>query len=465
MSEKDHNQYLSPYSWRYANSEMRQIWSEINKRRLWRKIWVSLAQVQSEYGLVSATQVAELQAHVDDVEITKSLEIESQIHHDLVAEIRVFADQCPRAGGIIHMGATSVDIKDNATALQIRQSLEHLLDDFENILKNLSKKIEHYADLPIIAFTHLQPAEPSTLGYRLSQYAQDILTDWEKLSRIKNDYKGKGFKGAVGTGASYGELIGIDNLDRFEQRLSQVLDLPFYHITTQTYPRKQEYNLISALAGVGASIYKFAFDLRILQSPLFGELSEHFGEDQIGSSAMPFKRNPIEAEKINSLARLLAQYPRVAWDNAAHSLLERTLDDSANRRSILPETFLITSEILNGFNEIINKLEVIKGAINRNLKAYWPFAATERILLITSKAGADRQEIHQRLRNHSVKAWNSVEAGQSNPLIDLISEDPGITEYVSIEEIKKIMGAESYLGYAAERARDFAKEILLHLLK
>ncbi|MGD2156349.1 MAG: adenylosuccinate lyase [Anaerolineales bacterium] len=463
MDKRDFDQYVSPYSWRYANSNMRHIWSENNKRRIWRKIWASLAQVESEYGLVSPEQVAELQAHIDDVDISKSLEVEAQIDHDLMAEIQVFADQCPKSRGIIHLGATSVDIKDNATALQILQSLGCLIDDVTKVLKQLSLKIEQYTNLPIIAFTHLQPAEPSTLGYRLSQYTQDILADWEILSHIRDDYRGKGFKGAVGTGASYGELIGVKNLDRFEQRLSQILNLPFYPITTQTYPRKQEYSLLSALAGLGASINKFAFDLRILQSPQFGELSEFFGEHQIGSSAMPFKRNPIKAEKLNSLARLLAQYPRVAWDNAAHSLLERTLDDSANRRSIIPEAFLITTEILNTFYDIISKLEVNQEAINRNLKSYWPFAATERLLQVISKAGADRHKMLKLLRNHALKAWSIVEAGQPNPLIEMLCGDDNVTEYISAKEIKKIMEAEGYLGYAAEKAREFAKEVNAYL--
>ena len=200
--------------------------------------------------------------------------------------------------------------------------------------------------LPLIALTHLQPAEPSTLGYRLASYAQDLLEDWHMLRERRQSLRGKGFKGAVGTGASYAELIGAENLAGFEQRLSEQLGLPFYPVATQVYPRKQDYRVLSALAGLGGSLYKFAFDLRILQSPSLGELSEPFGKKQVGSSAMPFKRNPISAEKIDSLARSLAQMPRVAWDNAAHSLLERTLDDSANRRSLLPEAFLITDELL-----------------------------------------------------------------------------------------------------------------------
>ena len=299
----DFQQYQSPLSWRYASEEMRKIWSETNKRLMWRKLWVALAQTQSEFGLVKPEQVEDLRTHADQVDIPRALEIEAEIHHDLMAEVRTYAEQCSVGKGIIHLGATSMDIEDNADALRLRQSLDLILEKLTGLLDLLAEKMTAYADTPIIAFTHLQPAEPSTLGYRLAFYAQDLLADWQQLSRIRAEIKGKGFKGAVGTGASYAELIGTDQLETFEKRLSQLLDLPFFPVANQTYPRKQDYFVISALAGMGASLYKFAFDLRLLQSPTIGEWSEPFAEKQVGSSAMPFKRNPINAEKINSLAR------------------------------------------------------------------------------------------------------------------------------------------------------------------
>lgn len=341
----DYTHYLSPYSWRYGSAEMRAIWSEVNKRRTWRKIWVVLARVQSEFGLVTPQQIDDLQAHVDNVDMKRALEIEAEIKHDVMAEIKTYAEQCKVGGGIIHLGATSMDISDNAEALRIRESLGLVLDRLQQLLILFVDKVEAYAELPVMAHTHIQPAEPTTLGYRFAQYAQDILSDWQDIQRVFKNVRGKGFKGAVGTGASYGELLGVENIDRFETLISEHLALPFYPVATQTYPRKQEYQIISALAGLGGSLYKFAFDLRILQSPPFGELSESFGKKQVGSSAMPFKRNPISAEKIDSIGRALAQMPRLAWDNAAHSLLERTLDDSANRRTMLPETFLRKSVV------------------------------------------------------------------------------------------------------------------------
>jgi adenylosuccinate lyase len=323
----------------------------------------------------------------------------------------------------------------------------------------VGSNILKYADIPIIAFTHLQPAEPSTLGYRLAQYGQDLLDDWFNLKRLRDLVRGKGFKGAVGTSASYAALIGLDNLDQFESSLSEKIGLQFYDITTQVYPRKQDFNVINGLAGLGASINKFAFDLRILQSPPIGEISEPFGESQIGSSAMPFKRNPIHSEKINSLARMLAQYPRTAWDNAGFSLLERTLDDSANRRSLLPEAFLISDELLRVGTMIFEGLIINQHAISQTMMTYGPFAATERILMALGKAGANRQEMHRQLRKHALVAWNSIKSGGSNPLIALVSTDPVFHKYLSHDELRGLLDAGDYIGNASKKARQFAKKI------
>ena len=455
----DFDRYQSPFSWRYGTDEMRQIWSETNKRRLWRLIWVALAQVQSEIGLVKPEQVEDLRANQNRIDIPRALQIESEIHHDLMAEVTAFAEQCPVGKGIIHLGATSMDIEDNADALRLRPSIDVILERLAESLSLFSKKLVDYAEVPVIAFTHLQPAEPTTLGYRLAFYAQDLLTDWEQLQSLRQAIRGKGFKGAVGTSASYSELLGPDQLDPFEQRLSHLLDLPFYSITNQTYPRKQDYLVLNALAGLAASIYKFAFDLRLLQAPTIGEWSEPFGEKQVGSSAMPFKRNPINAEKINSLARMLAQMPPVAWQNAAHSLLERTLDDSANRRSLLPEAFLISDELLRTTARILRGMQVNEKAIDQNLSAYAPFASTERVLMALVKAGANRQEMHERLRTHAMTAWQSVRAGQPNPLAALLARDPGINQHLSQFMIEKLMDVDQYVGSAPQRARELANHI------
>ena len=455
----DYETYLSPYTWRYGSQAMRQIWSEVYKRKLWRKLWVTLAEVQADFGLVSADQVADLRMHMEMVDVPRALEIEAEIHHDLMAELKVFAEQCPLGGGILHLGATSMDIEDNADVLRQRESLDLVLGGLQDVLMLFVKEIDTWADLPLIAFTHLQPAEPSTLGYRLAGYAQDLLMDWQTLQATRRELRGKGFKGAVGTGASYAELIGADNLGDFESRLSTHLELPFFPVATQVYPRKQDYVLLSHLAGLGASLHKFAFDLRMLQSSPIGELGEPFGKQQVGSSAMPFKRNPINAEKIDSLARLLAQMPRTAWDNAANSLLERTLDDSANRRNLIPEAFLICDELLLTTKRILSGLQVNEDAIKRNLEAYAPFAAVERVLMALGKAGADRQVMHEYLREHSLTAWAEVQTGKPNLLADLISHDPEITHYLPADELCQLMDVSHYLGDAPQRARQMAETI------
>lgn len=455
----DYETYLSPFTWRYGGKEMRRLWSEVHKRRVWRQVWLGLAEVQAEFGLLSAEQVQDLRAHAEQVDVARSLEIEAEIHHDLMAELKAFAEQCPLGGGALHLGATSMDIEDNADALRIRGSLDLVIRHVQALLLLFIQKIELWADLPVIAFTHLQPAEPSTLGYRLAQYAQDLLVDWENLRRARAHLRGKGFKGAVGTSASFAELMGVENLAAFEARLSARLGLPFYPVTTQTYPRKQDYNVISALAGLAGSLYKFAFDLRLLQSPPIGEWSEPFGAQQVGSSAMPFKRNPIHSEKIDSLARALAQMPRLAWDNAAHSLLERTLDDSANRRSLLPEAFLMADELLRVTERILNGLRIDEAAIERNLRIYGPFAATEPVLMALGKAGADRQQMHARLRQHALAAWEALQGGAPNPLVDLLCSDPELLRYLPASELRACLDVSRYVGDAPARARNLVDTI------
>lgn len=457
--QTDYTSYQSPFSWRYGTAEMRLIWSEHNKRLLWRKIWVALAEVQAAYGLVRPEQAADLLAHCTEIDVPRALEIEEEIQHDLMAEVHTFAAQAPIGGGIIHFGATSMDVEDNADALRLRQSLTLILRSLRTILNRLAVLMQQYAHTPLIAFTHLQPAEPSTLGYRLAQYAQDLLLDFHSLTATQKNIKGKGFKGAVGTGASYAELFGQDELDNFEGQMSARLELPFFSIATQTYPRKQDYLVLAALAGLGQSLYKMAFDLRLLQSPPVGELSEPFGSRQIGSSAMPFKRNPIRAEKIDSLGRHLAQLPRTAWDNAAHSLLERTLDDSANRRTILPEAFLAADEMLKTCAGILNGLRVDERAMTRNLEIYGPFAATERVLMAAVKAGANRQEMHELIRAQAMIAWEAIRNSEPNPLSANLCTAPGLLQFLTTEQINAMMDYHAHLGDAPQRTLQLAKDI------
>jgi adenylosuccinate lyase len=451
--------YLSPYTWRYGSKEMRQLWSEANKRRLWRMIWVTIAEVQSEFGVVSAEQVSDLRAQMDRVDIARAFEIEEQIHHDLMAELKAFAESAPIGGGILHLGATSADIEDNADVLRMRQAFDVIIKKLVKIILSLTALVEEWADYPLMGYTHLQPAEPTTLGYRLAFYTQDLFYDWDELRRSRRGLRGKGFKGAVGTGASYAELIGRDNLSEFETRLAMQLKLPFFPVTSQVYPRKQDYRVLSSLAGLAGSLNKFAFDLRILQSPAFGELAEPFGSRQVGSSTMPFKRNPINAEKIDSLARSLAQLPRQAWDNAAQSLLERTLDDSASRRSILAEGFLIADELLEATQLIVSGLVIDEGAIQRNMEAYGHITGSERVLMALGKFGADRQVMHERLRELAMEAKREDMIGEQEAFVQLVSHEPIFLDYLSAVQLKELLDISQYVGDAPERSREFVKII------
>lgn len=456
-----HDTFISPFTWRYGSPAMRQLWSEEHKRRLLRRVWVALARGQLAAGLVTPAQVADLEAHADQIDIARAQEIEAAIQHDLMAEIRVFAEQCAVGGPIIHLGATSMDILDNVEALRLRQAIELIAAGLRRCLLVLAEQIERCADLPGMAFTHLQPAEPTTLGYRLAQTGQDLLADWDELARVRQAIRGKGLRGAVGTAASYEQLLTGAAMTAAElsARVMADLDLPEYDVVTQTYPRKQDWLVLNALAGLAGSLYKFAFDLRLLQSPPLGEWAEPFGRQQVGSSAMPFKRNPINAEKIDSLARFVAALPRVAWDNAAHSLLERTLDDSANRRVLFPDAFLAVDEILQTAFRLLSGLVINEAAIARNLATYGVFAASERLLMEAVKAGGDRQALHEVIREHSLAAWAAVQRGEANPLAARLAADARIQEFMPPGQIDGLLDASRYVGDAPARARALAAKI------
>ncbi len=464
MSEEQlftHDTYLSPFTWRYGSAEMRRIWSEKHKRLLWRRIWVALASAQQGAGLVEADQVDDLRAHAGDVDLARAQEIEREIHHDLMAEIRTYAEQCPIGGGVIHLGATSMDIEDNADAMRILESLDVIITRLQSVIFSFAEQVERWADVPTMAFTHLQPAEPTTVGYRLAQTLQDLDADYREVDRVRRTFRGKGLKGAAGTSASYTQLLVGTELSaaELEARVMTALGLEAVDVATQTYPRKQDYRLLAALAGLGATLYKFAFDLRVLQSPPIGEWSEPFAAKQVGSSAMPFKRNPINAENIDSLARMLAGLPRVAWDNAAHSLLERTLDDSANRRSTLPEAFLIADELLRRAEKLITGLQIDRDAAQRLLATYGGFAATERLLMEGVKRGANRQELHEVIRERSLAAWDDIRQGKPNPLVELLCADGRIRSFANETEVRSWMDPSDYVGDAPTRAKALAEAV------
>lgn len=456
-----HDSYLSPMAWRYGSPAMRAVWSEANKRRLWRRVWLALARAQHAAGLVTAAQVADLAAHVDDVDIERAHAIEAEIHHDLMSEVRVFAAQAAIGGPIIHLGATSQDIEDNADALRIRAALDLLAPEIARLLGDLADGVERWAERACMGYTHIQPAEPTTVGYRLAQTAQDLLADYESLCALRDGVRGKGFKGAVGTSASYAELLQGTGMAAAEmERLALAdLDLAAFPVTTQVYPRKQDWLVLNVLAGVAQTLHKLAFDIRILQSPVYGEWAEPFGRQQVGSSAMPFKRNPINSEKIDSLARYIAALPSVLWHDAANNLLERTLDDSANRRLVLPDAFLACDEIVRTAGRIVRGLRVDEAAIERQLRTYGIFSATERVLMAAVKAGGDRQVTHEVIREHSLAAWAALQGGQPNPLPALLAGDERLTRYLPGAAILDLLDATDYVGDAPQRARALAASI------
>jgi len=456
-----HETFSSPFSWRYGSEAMRKIWSLAETRRLWRRIWVALAEAQLQVGLVTAEQVADLRAHQDAIDLERAHMLEASLKHDLMAEVHTYAEQCQVGGGIIHLGATSMDIEDNAEALKMRSALTLILEELRELLLSLAERIEQEADRVCMAYTHLQPAEPTTVGYRLAFVAQDALADYQDLRALRDGLRGKGFKGAVGTSASYAALLEGTGISAaaLEAQIMASLGLPAYAITHQTYPRRQDWQVLNGLASLAMTAYKFAFDVRLLQAPSLGEWREPFGSRQIGSSAMPFKRNPIHAENIDSLARYVAALPRVAWDNAAHHLLERTLDDSANRRVLLPEAFLAVDEIIGRMTRLVREMVVDEDGIRHNLAMYGPFAGTERLLMVASKRGGDRQVLHEAIRECSLRAWSEVQQGRANPLPGLLSADDRIRAYVQTEEIPLLLQAEGHVGDAPQRARHLARMI------
>src|ERR1700693_2543026 len=425
----DHRAYSSPFSWRYGRAELRELFSERERRRLWRSVWVALARSQERAGLVSAAEAADLEAHAGGVDIEAALKIEREIGHDLMAELRVFASQAREGGGKLHLGATSMYVEYKLEAIRIRRSLSLVGARLHAVLHAFRPRIVEYAGLVCLGYTHLQPAEPTTLGYRLAAYAQDLLIDEGELRNVYQQVTAKGIRGAVGTSASFERLLsgsGRTARDQEEDVLSH-FDLTAREVSGQTYPRKLDYLVVCALAGIGASLSKFAADVRILSSPGFGEVFEPFGAKQVGSSAMPFKRNPVMAERIGSLARLLPAYANVVWQNAATNYLERTLDDSANRRTVLPESFLCADELLGLGAKIVDGLRVDERRIGQNLRAFGPFAGSEAVLLEAVKAGGDRQILHEVIRQASMSAHDAVASGRDNPLPQLLDADKHIT--------------------------------------
>ena len=440
--------FISPLTWRYGSDEMKSVWSETHKRLLLRRVWVALAKAQNKAGIVTDAQLSDIEVHVQDIDIERALEIESSIHHDLMAEIKTYAEQCKTGGGIIHLGATSMDILDNADALRLKEALSLTLNRARTLRKALASRSEDFANVPCMAFTHIQSAEVTTVGYRLALVVQDLDACIEELSSFK--VKGKGMKGAVGTRASYKCLL--DGSGFSSQQLDDLvmadLNLEAFDGATQVYPRIQDLGIMHILDSLSCILAKFALDFRMLQSTAIGEWSEPFGKSQVGSSAMPFKRNPINCEKADSLCRYVHSLVSNAWDNASLSILERTLDDSANRRLFLPQAFIAMDEILITLEKVVSGMNIHTASIKRNLESYGVFAATERLLMNLGKRGADRQQMHEVIRAESLKAWECVQEGKPNPLAQLLSANKDILTFMDREEILKCLDASDYCGDA-----------------
>jgi adenylosuccinate lyase len=458
MNEKIYN---SPFTWRYGRPELRALFSEHERRKLWRAVWIALAESQAKSGLVTAEELADLRAHGEDIDLDAALAIEREIGHDLMAEIRVYASQAPIGGGKIHLGATSMDIEDTVETFRLRLGLRMLLASLDALLAAFVLQIERYADTVCMGYTHLQPAEPTTVGHRLAIYAQDLLMDRAALVFAGTQLTAKGIRGAVGTSASYMHLLagGSRTAEQQEAEVLGAFELEARDVATQTYPRKLDYTLLSQLAGLGASLSKFAADVRIQSSPGFGEMFEPFGKNQVGSSAMPFKRNPVMSENIGSLARLLPAYADVAWQNAATNFLERTIDDSANRRTILPEAMLCADQILTVARRIVEGLRIDERKITENLRTYGPFAGSEAVLMEAARAGGDRQELHEAIRENAMAAYAALERGETNPLSQLLSGDERIIKYVDPAEVRSQLDPTTHVGDAPVRARRLAQRI------
>ncbi|MHB8441597.1 MAG: adenylosuccinate lyase [Candidatus Tyrphobacter sp.] len=452
------DRYASPFSWRYGSAELRALFSERERRRLWRAVWIALAEAQP--GLVSPAQLADLRAHAHDVDVEAALEIERETHHDLVAELRLFATQAAVGGGRLHLGATSMDVEDTVEIYRLRRALSALGAALCRLLGRFGERIREHAELACMGFTHLQPAEPTTVGYRLALYAQDLLADYDHLRFVFEQLRAKGMRGAVGTSASYEALLGGNGAsEEMERRVLARFGLEARDVSSQVYSRSLDYMLLSALAALAASLSKFAADVRILSAPPFGELSEPFEERQIGSSAMPFKRNPILSERIDSLARLLPAYASVAWQNAATNYLERTLDDSANRRTILPEAMLCTDELLALTYRVVDRVRVDERRVAQNLRTYGPFSGTEAVMMEGVRAGADRQKLHAELRDAAMSAWAALERGEDNPLAQLLAENATLRACVDPAEIRRLLDPGGHVGTAPVRARRLAERI------
>ncbi|MCB6489225.1 adenylosuccinate lyase [Dorea sp. 210702-DFI.3.17] len=456
-----YDRYVSPLSERYASKEMQYVFSPDKKFKTWRRLWIALAETEKELGLsITQEQIDELKAHAGDINYEVAKEREKVVRHDVMSHVYAYGQQCPKAKGIIHLGATSCYVGDNTDIIVMSEALEIVRKKLINVIAELAKFANNYKNQPTLAFTHFQPAQPTTVGKRATLWMQEFLMDLQDLEYVKSTLKLLGSKGTTGTQASFLELFDGDQekIDQIDPMIAKKLGFEAcYPVSGQTYSRKVDTRVLNVLAGIAASAHKFSNDIRLLQH--LKEVEEPFEKTQIGSSAMAYKRNPMRSERIASLSRYVmidALNPAIT---SATQWFERTLDDSANKRLSVPEGFLAIDGILDLCLNVVDGLVVYPKVIEKRLMSELPFMATENIMMDAVKAGGDRQELHERIRELSMEAGRNVkEKGLDNNLLDLIAADPafGLNE----EELKKTMDPAKYVGRAPLQVENFLKKVV-----
>lgn len=466
--------YLSPFTTRYGSPRMRQLHSQSEYFGLHRNIWTELARAQMQYGIVSSEELADIEAHKGQeyIDIERIRELDRKIHHDLMAHLKAYAEQCKTGGGKLHLGGTSMDVEDNADIIRAREASDIIITRIANTLDSMLPYIRDYAGSPCVAWTHLQPAGYTTVGYRFANYAQDLLLALRLIEFTRDSMlKGKGMKGIAGTSSSYTELLGDPQKAReMEDLVMGALSIEAFPVATQVYPRIVDYVQLSALGALAAAAHKFALDLRLLSAPFVGEMFKIPKEGKVGSSAAPWKvYNPTEAERINSLARYVAVLPGIAWMNAASNVFERTLDDSANRRIALAEAYLATDQVMIEYDNILRNLGIRAPVVQRNLRNYGTFMKTEPLMMRAVKErGANRQEFHEAVRSHVMQAYEQMLSTGTNPLPQLLANDPCVSQFFSPDEVSaelSVSDLNKELGDAELRSGQFLGEELIPTLK
>ncbi len=465
------DRYQSPLSERYASREMQYIFSPDMKFRTWRRLWIALAETEKELGLsrngvpvITDEQIAEMKEHADDINYDVAREREKQVRHDVMSHVYAFGQQCPKAAGIIHLGATSCYVGDNTDVIIMVQALKLVKKKLVNVLAELADFADKYKDQPTLAFTHFQPAQPTTVGKRASLWMQEFYMDLEDLDYVLSSMKLLGSKGTTGTQASFLELFDgdQDTVDRIDPMIAEKMGFEkCYPVSGQTYSRKVDTRVANVLAGIAASAHKMSNDIRLLQH--LKEVEEPFEKNQIGSSAMAYKRNPMRSERIASLARYVMVDALNPAITSATQWFERTLDDSANKRLSIPEGFLAVDGILDLCLNVVDGLVVYPRVIEKHLRSELPFMATENIMMDAVKNGGNRQELHERIREHSMEAARNVkEYGKENNLLELIAADP--TFNMTLEKLQEAMEPKRYVGRACEQTEAFLEQVIRPVL-